>query len=356
MNKQDYRRAMNRIKISESFQARTAQLMQEVRDGKNSGEADEKPLIYMTENEKRRFPPFLKYGGLIAAAVMISFTAGVMFDRRPSEDDISNNDTGGNVIVSETAAPTAAAGAVPDDADAVDDVIEAEYDDADAGEDVIEGEYDDSIEEDALVEAPVEAPVEGMPDEASSAEDGTQPETAVEVLDGAPMVGNAAFVPEAQLLRSLLETEDTIGGYAENSFYILSEEHVKAPLGEENIEHTEIEEFPAELISMTADILENAEPMETAVSPEEYAKDSDLYMPLNWNGTTFVFGFRSENYSFAFTVCGHSITSLNSGLSYPLTEEAYLKYSEYSVDMVGGTLIPTATPAADTDDVPDSEE
>ena len=52
MNKQDYRKAMNRIKISDSFQARTAQLMQEVRDGKFEALIEslmEKPLDEIKE-------------------------------------------------------------------------------------------------------------------------------------------------------------------------------------------------------------------------------------------------------------------------------------------------------------------
>ena len=342
MNKQDYKRAMNRIKISDSFEARTAQLMQEVRDGKNSETSEENTRIIPLENEKRRFPSYIKYGVLIAAVAVISFSAGVLLDPLPDDGIAAGSADSG---VSDTAAQTA-------DKAVIEEGV-SEKDEPEAAAGGYDMDEDDSAE--VFDEA---APVEGAPSVGASAFMSPVPnETAAETLEEVPVedaVDTTAALLEWELMRSLLESRESIGGFAENCFYILSGEKVKAPLGESNSEHTEIEEFPAELISMTADILENTQPMETAVSPEEYAKDSDLYMPLNWNGTTFVFGFRNENYSFTFTVCGRSVTSLNSGLSYALTEEEYLAYSDYSVKLVGGTLIPAATPAAE--EAPDKEE
>lgn len=339
MNKQDYRKAMNRIKISDSFQARTAQLMQEVRDGKAAETSEENTRIYPLENEKRRFASYIKYGVLIAAVAVISFTAGVLLD--PLSDDgitAGPSDPG----VSETV----------DEAE--DEVV---IEDADAGSDEErkveaagdpDAEQDDSLEEFDQA-APVEDdPLVGIAPSMAPVPNETADDTVEEVpVEAEPEVDTTAAASEWELMRSLLDSGESIGGFAENGFYILAAEKVKAPLGESNSEHTEIAEFPAELISMTADILENSDALEQAVSPEEYAKDSKLYMPLNWNGTTFVFGFHNENHSFTFTVCGRSITSLNSGLSYTLTEEEFLAYSDYSVKLVGGTLIPAANPAAE---------
>lgn len=345
MNKQDYRKAMNRIKISDSFQARTAQLMQEVRDGKSDQPTEKNTRIYPLENEKRRFPAYIKYGALIAAVAVISFSAGVLVDM-PSEDGMA--DTSASV----TAAETAAGASVTDS----DDIIEEVMDDAaevpveasgveEGGDrvfedDSVEDDHDDVvIEEPPLGIAPSMAPV--SPDNSTEA-----PADKLETTSAAD-----GDLSEGQVLREFLAANDTIGGYADNYFYILAGKGEKAPLSEINSDHAEIEAFPHEMLDMTADILENTEPMENAVSPEEYAKDPGLYVPLNWNGTAFAFGFRGDEYSFAYTVCGLSLTSQNSGRTYPLTQEQYLAYSDFSIDLVGGTLIPTANPA--TEDVDD---
>lgn len=355
MNKHDYRKAMNRIKISDSFQARTAQLMQEVGDGKTSEQSEESTRIYSLENEKRRFPVYIKYGALIAAVAVISFSAGALLDplshdgiTAGSSDSSASEtvDEAEDVIVvddadydSDEERKVEAAAGGSSDADMVqDDSVEDDHDDVMDQNDPIE-EFDeaDPNEDDPPVGiAPFTAPVEQE----------TSAETVSEVIVG-DAVDTTAFASEWELMRNLVDSRESMVGFAENCFYILAEEKVKAPLGESNSDHMEIENFPAELISMTADILENAEQMENAVSPDEYAKNPDLYMPLNWNGTTFVFGFHDDNSSFTFTVCGRSITSLNSGLSYTLTEEEFLAYSDYSVQLVGGTLIPSATPAAE---------
>lgn len=345
MNKQDYRKAMNRIKISDSFQARTAQLMQEVRDGKSDQPTEKNTRIYPLENEKRRFPAYIKYGALIAAVAVISFSAGVLVDM-PSEDGMA--DTSASV----TAAETAAGASVTDS----DDIIEEVMDDAaevpveasgveEGGDrvfedDSVEDDHDDVvIEEPPLGIAPSMAPV--SPDNSTEA-----PADKLEVPDS-----DKGDLSEGQVLREFLAANDTIGGYADNYFYILAGKGEKAPLSEINSDHAEIEAFPREMLDMTADILENTEPMENAVSPEEYAKDPGLYIPLNWNGTAFVYGFRGDDRSFEYTVCGRSLTSQNSGKTYPLTEEQYQAYSQYSIEMVGGTLIPVANPAAeDVDD------
>lgn len=337
MNKQDYRNAMNKIKISDSFQARTAQLMQEVRDGKASEPTEKNPRIYPLDNEKRRFPTYIKYGALIAAVAVISFSAGVLIDL-PSEDGITagSADTSASVTAAETSS---------------DDIIE-EVADKDAGVAVEAGGVEDEVFEDDSVEDDhgdadeiiVEEPVAGIAPSMAP----VPPETAEDKMGAAPA---EEALSEAQLLRDFIAANDVVGGYADNYFYILAGKGEKAPLSEINSDHAEIEAFPREMLDMTADILENTEPMEKAISPDEYAKDPGLYVPLNWNGTAFVFGFRDGDNSFAYTVCGRSLTSQNSGKTYPLTEEQYQAYSQYSIDMVGGTLIPTANPAAeDVDD------
>lgn len=345
MNKQDYRKAMNKIKISDSFQARTAQLMQEVRDGKVSEPTERNTRIYPLENEKRRFPTYIKYGALIAAVAVISFSAGVLIDL-PSEDGITagSADNSASITVGETSSDGVIEEAAAEDAE---EPVEA----VDAGG--VEGEVfeDDSVEDDhddADAVVMEEPPVEIAPSMAPVSPE-TAPATAEDkVEDTAAGQGDLS---EGQLLREFIAANDVIGGYADNYFYILAGKGEKAPLSEINSDHAEIGAFPRELLHMTADILENTEPMENAVSPDEYAKDPELYIPLNWNGTAFVFGFRGDNCSFAYTVCGRSVTSQNSGKTYPLTEEQYQAYSQYSVEMVGGTLIPAANPAAeDVDD------
>lgn len=341
MNKQDYRKAMNRIKISDSFQARTAQLMQEVRDGKSDQPTEKNTRIYPLENEKRRFPAYIKYGALIAAVAVISFSAGVLVDM-PSEDGMADT----------SASVTAAGASVTDSDDVIEEVMDEDAgvdvgaDGVEAGEDrvfeddSVEDDHDDVvIEEPPVGIAPSMAPV--SPDNSTEA-----PADKLETTSAAD-----GDLSEGQVLREFLAANDTIGGYADNYFYILAGKGEKAPLSEINSDHAEIEAFPRELLDMTADILENTEPMETAVSPEEYAKDPGLYIPLNWNGTAFVYGFRGDDRSFEYTVCGRSLTSQNSGKTYPLTEEQYQAYSQYSVEMVGGTLIPVANPASeDVDD------
>lgn len=348
MNKQDYRKAMNKIKISDSFQARTAQLMQEVRDGKASEPTEKNTRIYPLENEKRRFPTYIKYGALIAAVAVISFSAGVLLDL-PSEDGITagSADTGASVT-----APETTAGASVTDSDDIIEVVVAEDAEVpvEAGEDrVFE---DDSVEDDHDDDADdvvIEEPTEGVAPSMAPVSPETAPDTAEDKVETAD-AGQGAL-SEGQLLREFIAANDVIGGYADNYFYILAGKGEKAPLSEINSDHAEIEAFPRELLDMTADILENTEPMENAISPEEYAKDPELYIPLNWNGTAFVFGFRGDDRSFAYTVCGRSVTSRNSGKTYPLTEEQYQAYSQYSIEMVGGTLIPVANPAAeDVDD------
>lgn len=335
MNKQDYRKAMNKIKISDSFQARTAQLMQEVRDGKASEPTEKNPRIYPLENEKRRFPTYIKYGALIAAVAVISFSAGVLLDPL-SEGGITagSADTGASVTDSD---------------DVIEDVVAEDADiPVEAGgvqEEVFE---DDSVEDDHDDDADdvvIEEPAVGVPPSMAP----IPPETSEDKVEAA--AAGQGDLSEAQLLREYISANDVIGGYADNYFYILAGKGEKAPINELNSDHAEIEAFPRELLDMTADILENTEPMENAISPDEYAKDPGLYVPLNWNGTAFVFGFRGDDCSFAYTVCGLSLTSQNSGQTYPLTQEQYLAYSSYSVEMVGGTLIPTANPAAeDVDD------
>lgn len=348
MNKQDYRKAMNRIKISDSFQARTAQLMQEVRDGKASEPTEKNTRIYPLGNEKRRFPAYIKYGALIVAVAVISFSAGVLVDL-PSEDGITagSEDTSASV----TAPETAAGASVTDSDDIIEDVEDAEVA-IEAGE----GDYrvfeDDSVEDDHddvdYVPAEEDPPVEVSPSMAPVSPD-ISTEAPADKLE-APVSANGNL-SEGKVLREFLAANDTIGGYADNYFYILAGKGEKAPLSEINSDHAEIEAFPRELLDMTADILENTEPMENAVSPEEYAKDPELYIPLNWNGTAFVYGFGGDDRSFEYTVCGRSLTSQNSGKTYPLTEEQYQAYSQYSVEMVGGTLIPVANPASeDVDD------
>lgn len=341
MNKQDYRKAMNRIKISDSFQARTAQLMQEVRDGKSDQPTEKNTRIYPLENEKRRFPAYIKYGALIAAVAVISFSAGVLVDM-PSEDGMADT----------SASVTAAGASVTDSDDVIEEVMDEDAgvavgaDGVETGEDrvfeddSVEDDHDDVvIEEPPLGIAPSMAPV--SPDNSTEA-----PADKLETTSAAD-----GDLSEGKVLREFLAANDTIGGYADNYFYILAGKGEKAPLSEINSDHAEIEAFPREMLDMTADILENTEPMENAVSPEEYAKDPELYIPLNWNGTAFVYGFGGDDRSFEYTVCGRSLTSQNSGKTYPLTEEQYQAYSQYSVEMVGGTLIPVANPASeDVDD------
>lgn len=359
MNKQDYRKAMNRIKISDSFQARTAQLMQEVRDGKSDQPTEKNTRIYPLENEKRRFPAYIKYGALIAAVAVISFSAGVLVDM-PSEDGMA--DTSASV----TAAETAAGASVTDSDDVIEEVMDedagvaVEADGVETGEDrvfeddSVEDDHDDVvIEEDdhdeVVIEEVVEEPPLGIaPSMAPVSPDNSTEAPADKLETTSAAEGNLS---EGQVLREFLAANDTIGGYADNYFYILAGKGEKAPLSEINSDHAEVEAFPRDMLDMTADILENTEPMENAVSPEEYAKDPGLYVPLNWNGTAFAFGFRGDEYSFAYTVCGLSLTSQNSGRTYPLTQEQYLAYSDFSIDLVGGTLIPTANPA--TEDVDD---
>lgn len=349
MNKQDYRKAMNKIKISDSFQARTAQLMQEVRDGKDSEPTEKNPRIYPLENEKRRFPTYIKYGALIAAVAVISFSAGVLIDL-PSEGGITagSADTSASITVGETSSDGVIEEAAAEDAEepveAVDagGVEEGEFDAEVFEDDSVEDDHDDA---DAVV---MEEPTEGVAPSMAPVSPETAPETAEDKVETSA-AGQGAL-SEGQLLREFIAANDVIGGYADNYFYILAGKGEKAPLSEINSDHAEIGAFPRELLDMTADILENTEPMENAISPEEYAKDPGLYVPLNWNGTAFVFGFRGDNCSFAYTVCGRSVTSQNSGRTYPLTEEQYQAYSEFSVEMVGGTLIPVANPAADVDD------
>ncbi len=346
MNKQDYRNAMNKIKISDSFQARTAQLMQEVRDGKSDQPTEKNTRIYPLENEKRRFPAYIKYGALIAAVAVISFSAGVLVDL-PSEGGITSGsaDTSASVTVGETA---------PEDRieEVMDDAAEVpvEAGGVETGEDrVFE---DDSVEDDHddvdYVPAEEDPPVEVSPSMAPVSPD-ISTEAPADKLE-APVSANGDL-SEGQLLREFIAANDSVGGYADNYFYILAGKGEKAPLNEINSDHAEVEEFPRDMLDMTADILENIEPMENAISPEEYAKDPELYIPLNWNGTAFVYGFGGDDRSFEYTVCGRSLTSQNSGKTYPLTEEQYQAYSQYSVEMVGGTLIPVANPASeDVDD------
>lgn len=359
MNKQDYRKAMNRIKISDSFQARTAQLMQEVRDGKASEPTEKNTRIYPLENEKRRFPAYIKYGALIAAVAVISFSAGVLVDM-PSEDGMA--DTSASV----TAAETAAGASVTDSDDVIEEVMDEDAgvavgaDGVETGEDrvfeddSVEDDHDDVvIEEDDHDEVVIEEVVEEPPLGIAPSMAPVSPDNSTEAPADKLETTSAADgdLSEGKVLREFLASNDTIGGYADNYFYILAGKGEKAPLSEINSDHAEIEAFPRELLDMTADILENTEPMENAVSPEEYAKDRELYIPLNWNGTAFVYGFGGDDRSFEYTVCGRSLTSQNSGKTYPLTEEQYQAYSQYSVEMVGGTLIPVANPAAeDVDD------
>lgn len=353
MNKQDYRKAMNKIKISDSFQARTAQLMQEVRDGKVSEPTERNTRIYPLENEKRRFPTYIKYGALIAAVAVISFSAGVLIDL-PSEDGITagSADTSDSVSAPETNVDAS----VTDSDDIIEEVVAEDAEVAVEAGGVEEGEdrvfEDDSVEDDHDDDADavvIEEPTEGGAPSMAPVSPETAPETAEDKVETAD-AGQGAL-SEGQLLREFIAANDVIGGYADNYFYILAGKGEKAPLSEINSDHAEIEAFPRELLDMTADILENTEPMENPISPDEYAKDPELYIPLNWNGTAFVFGFRGDNCSFAYTVCGRSLTSQNSGKTYPLTEEQYQAYSQYSVEMVGGTLIPVANPAAeDVDD------
>lgn len=271
---------------------------------------------------------------------VISFSAGVLIDL-PSEDGITagSADTSASVTVSETSS---------------DDIIE-EVDDEDAEVAVEAWGVEDEVFEDDSVEDDhgdddadnivIEEPTVGIaPSMAPVSPEVTEDKTEAAIVE-------KDSVSEGQALRAFLAANDTIGGYADNYFYILAGKGEKAPLNEINSDHAEIEAFPREMLDMTADILENTEPMENAISPDEYAKDPGLYVPLNWNGTAFVFGFRGGDNSFAYTVCGLSLTSQNSGMTYPLTQEQYLAYSQYSIDMVGGTLIPTANPAAeDVDD------
>lgn len=346
MNKQDYRKAMNKIKISDSFQARTAQLMQEVRDGKASEPTEKNTRIYPLENEKRRFPTYIKYGALIAAVAVISFSAGVLLDPL-SEGGITagSADTGASV----TAPETTAGASVTDSDDVIEEVVAEDADiPVEAGgvqeevfeDDSVEDDHDDDADDVVIEEPPVGVSPSMAP---------IPPETSEDKVEAAA-AGQGAL-SEAQLLREYISANDVVGGYADNYFYILAGKGEKAPLSEINSDHAEIEAFPRDMLDMTADILENTEPMENAISPDEYAKDPGLYVPLNWNGTAFVFGFRGDDCSFAYTVCGRSVTSQNSGQTYPLTEEQYQAYSSYSVELVGGTLIPVATPAAeDVDD------
>lgn len=347
MNKQDYRKAMNRIKISDSFQARTAQLMQEVRDGKSDEPTEKNPRIYPLENEKRRFPAYIKYGALIAAVAVISFSAGVLLDL-PSEDGITagSADTGASVTVPETTAGAS----VTDSDDIIEEVVAEDAEvPVEAGEDrVFE---DDSVEDDHDDDADavvIEEPTEGVAPSMAPVSPDISTEAPADKLETTSAA--EGDLSEGQVLREFIAANDVIGGYADNYFYILAGKGEKAPLSEINSDHAEIEAFPRDLLDMTADILENTKPMENAISPDEYAKDPELYIPLNWNGTAFVFGFRGDDRSFAYTVCGRSVTSQNSGKTYPLTEEQYQAYSQYSVEMVGGTLIPVANPAADVDD------
>lgn len=342
MNKQDYRKAMNRIKISDSFQARTAQLMQEVRDGKSDQPTEKNTRIYPLENEKRRFPAYIKYGALIAAVAVISFSAGVLVDL-PSEGGITagSADTSASVTVGETAPEDRIEEVMDEDAE-----VPVEAGGVETGEDrVFE---DDSVEDDhddVVIEEP---PVGIAPSMAPVSPDNSTEAPADKLETTSAVDGDLS---EGQLLREFIAANDSVGGYADNNFYILAGKGEKAPLNEINSDHAEVEAFPRDMLDMTADILENTEPMENAISPEEYAKDPELYVPLNWNGTAFAFGFRGDEYSFAYTVCGLSLTSQNSGRTYPLTQEQYLAYSDFSIDLVGGTLIPTANPA--TEDVDD---
>lgn len=346
MNKQDYRKAMNRIKISDSFQARTAQLMQEVRDGKSDQPTEKNTRIYPLENEKRRFPTYIKYGALIAAVAVISFSAGVLVDL-PSEGGITagSADTSASVTVGETAPEDRIEEVMDEDAEVAVEAVGVE-----AGEDrVFE---DDSVEDDhdeVVIEEVVEEPPLGIAPSMAPVSPDISTEAPADKLETTSAADGD--LSEGQVLREFLASNDTIGGYADNYFYILAGKGEKAPLSEINSDHAEIEAFPREMLDMTADILENTEPMENAVSPEEYAKDPELYIPLNWNGTAFVYGFGGDDRSFEYTVCGRSLTSQNSGKTYPLTEEQYQAYSQYSVEMVGGTLIPVANPASeDVDD------
>lgn len=352
MNKQDYRKAMNRIKISDSFQARTAQLMQEVRDGKIDQPTEKNTRIYPLENEKQRFPAYIKYGALIAAVAVISFSAGVLVDL-PSEGGITagSADTSASVTVGETAPEDRIEEVMDEDAE-----VAVEAGGVETGEyrvfedDSVEDDYDDvAIEEDDHDDIVVEEPPVGIAPSMAPVSPDISTEAPADKLETTSAAeGNLS---EGQVLREFLAANDVIGGYADNYFYILAGKGEKAPLSEINSDHAEIEAFPREMLDMTADILENTEPMENAISPEEYAKDPGLYVPLNWNGTAFVYGFRDDDRSFEYTVCGRSLTSGNSGKTYPLTEEQYQAYSQYSIEIVGGTLIPVANPAAeDVDD------
>lgn len=345
MNKQDYRKAMNRIKISDSFQARTAQLMQEVRDGKSDQPTEKNTRIYPLENEKRRFPAYIKYGALIAAVAVISFSAGVLVDM-PSEDGMADT----------SASVTAAGASVTDSDDVIEEVMDEDAGVAVGADGVETGEdrvfEDDSVEDDhddVVIEEVVEEPPLGIAPSMAPVSPDNSTEAPADKLETTSAVDGD--LSEGQLLREFIAANDSVGGYADNNFYILAGKGEKAPLNEINSDHAEVEAFPRDMLDMTADILENTEPMENAIYPEEYAKDPELYVPLNWNGTAFAFGFRGDEYSFAYTVCGLSLTSQNSGRTYPLTQEQYLAYSDFSIDLVGGTLIPTANPA--TEDVDD---
>jgi len=328
MNKHDYKQAMNSIKISDSFKIRTAQLMREERD-KNSAEASEYAGNYTAIPEKRRFTPFLRYGGIVLTAVAVIAAAGVYSASRSA--NIADT-TGADSQPAEAAAPPQTtvmlykSDGSGNDSEIADKYFEEEVVD-DAADDSADAanDYEDSYDNDAASTVP--ETFAGKGDEASGGEIMIA-EVPVEVSP------SAEFKNQIRLADFIAENADAkFSGDAEIVQYMLADSNEKRP-NDMPSEFAQIDEFPYDVIKTIADA-ENTGEVISYIDPVQYAGAKELYSSIGWDGYALTMNFRSGDASFSFTVCGDNITNNDLLTTYRLTSDQFSVFAELAKSQLG---------------------
>lgn len=336
MNKHDYKQAMNSIKISDSFKIRTAQLMREERD-KNSAETSEFAGNYTAMPEKRRFTPFLRYGGIVLTAAAVIAAAGVYSASRSA--DIA--DTTGADSQPAEAAPSPqttvmifqSADGEYDSGSGADEYDEFFYDDA---EDCYE--EDDSADEadDSAVPYDNNAPSADVPETFAGKKDGAEAEVGEITIAQTPVEAPQPTESQKQIRLSdfIAENADAkFTGDAEIVRYMLAESSEKRP-DDMPAEFAQIDEFPYDVIKTIADA-ENTGEVISYVDPAQYAGAKELYSSIVWDGYALTMSFRSGDASFSFTVCGDTITNNDLLTTYRLTSDQFSVFAELAKSQLG---------------------